>query len=98
MACSIFTAITLDANRVNKLAYVAVAAQISVLTNTLRIVLIGVIGNGGGAATAARLHDASGIFSVLICLGILALVGKLIGCGRYLPPYAPVWSQKEKQS
>jgi len=98
MACAIFTAITLDVGLPNKLTYVVIAAPISVLTNTLRIVLIGLIGNGGGAATAARLHDASGIFSVLICLGILALIGKLIGCNKYLPQYAPTRSPEEKQS
>jgi len=96
LACAVFTAITLKAKLPNKLLYVGLSIPLSVLTNSSRIVLIGLIGNGGGAAAAAKLHDASGIFSVLICLGILSLIGRLIGCRKYLPQYAPTWSQKEQ--
>jgi len=96
VACAIFTAITLQARLSRKFLYVALAAPISVVTNTLRIVLIGLIGNGGGAKLAMKLHDASGIVLVLICLGILSLAGRLIGCRKLLPQYAPSKEQKEQ--
>jgi exosortase len=53
---------------------------LALLVNALRIVLVGLAGEAAGFSAAHRLHDASGYFSLALCLGILFSVAKGLGC------------------
>ena len=96
VACAILTVIMLDAKLWRKLLYVLLAVPVSIFVNTTRIVLVGVLGNLGGTELATRLHDASGLLGVVICVLILALIGACIGCSKYQPQYMPGWAREQE--
>jgi exosortase len=104
VACAILTVMMLEAQLWRKLLYVGLSIPISILTNGGRISLVGIIGNQGGTELAAKLHDASGFFGVVICVIILSMIGSLIGCSKYKDQYMPAWAkepeeeEKEKES
>jgi exosortase len=53
---------------------------LALLVNALRIVLVGLAGEAAGFSAAHRLHDASGYFSLGVCLALLFSVAKGLGC------------------
>jgi exosortase len=95
VACTILTAIIVKAALWRRLLLVALAVPVSILINGARILLIGLIGNGGGTDLATRLHDASGLVGVIICVLLLSGIGALIGCGKYDDRYMPSWAREE---
>jgi exosortase len=95
LSIAILTAMMVKAKMWQKLLLIVVSIPISIIANTLRIVLIGYIGNSGGKDLAEKLHDASGIVGVILASFVLYFVGLLIGCGKYLPEYTPTFGQEE---
>ena len=94
VACAVLTVMMLEAALWRKLIYVLLAVPISILTNGGRISLVGIIGNQGGTELAAHLHDASGIFGVVICVIVLSIIGAVIGCSKYKDQYMPHWAKE----
>lgn len=97
VACAVLTVMMLQAALWRKLFYVLLSVPISILTNGGRISLVGIIGNLGGTDLAARLHDASGFFGVVICVIVLSMIGSLIGCSRYKDQYMPSWAKEPEE-
>lgn len=97
VACTILTAMMVDAALWRRLLLIALSVPVSILTNGGRILLIGLIGNGGGTQLANQLHDASGLVGVIICVLILSGIGALIGCGKYYDKYMPSWARVEEE-
>ena len=71
-----------DVSRTHKVLLVAGALPVALLSNLLRIAAIGVIGDSFGATAARRLHDASGIASVLLCTVLILTLLRSAGCRR----------------
>ncbi len=94
VACTILTAMMVNASLGRRIALVALSVPVSILTNAGRIMLVGLIGNQGGTELANRLHDASGFVGVIICVLILSGLGAMIGCGKYHDRYMPAWARE----
>lgn len=67
------------------------AVPVSMISNALRIAIIGLIGNSGGAKLAETLHDSSGLFGVFIAIILLTLVQWVLKCLHYHPDYMPTF-------
>lgn len=98
VACTIMTAMMVEAALWRRILLVVLAVPVSILTNAGRITLIGLIGNAGGTSLANTLHDASGFVGVVVCVLILSGIGSLIGCGKYLDMYMPSWAKEEEEA
>ncbi len=94
VACTILTAMMVNAAVWRRVLLVLLSIPVSILTNAARITLVGVIGNSGGTDLANRLHDASGFVGVVVCVLILSGIGSLIGCGKYFDRYVPAWARE----
>ena len=79
---SVALALLSDLSRVGKLALLMLAIPVALLSNVLRIALIGVIGECFGATTAHRLHDGSGYLGTILCSGLLLFALWRMGCHR----------------
>jgi exosortase/archaeosortase family protein len=66
-----------------KWALFLLSLPLSVVINTVRIAIIGVIGACIGASTAERLHDASGLFALVLCMAVLFGIARGLGCRRF---------------
>lgn len=95
VACTILTAMMVDAPLSRKLLLIGLSVPVSILTNGARILLVGVIGNQGGTNLANQLHDASGFLGVIVCVLILSGIGSMIGCGKYHDRYMPSWARED---
>ncbi len=76
---SAFTGLT-DLSRPKKWLLLLGTLPLALLVNALRIVLVGLAGESAGFSAAHRLHDASGYFSLGVCLVVLFSVAKGLGC------------------
>jgi exosortase len=56
---------------------------LSVFVNSVRIALIGVVGECLGTSAAHTFHDWSGIISLILCLGLLFGVARKMGCRTF---------------
>jgi exosortase len=97
MAIAILNTMMIQASATRKAIVIASAIPISLLANTIRIALIGLIGDGGGAALADRLHDSSGLMGVIIAIVFLTLVQWATKCMTYYSDYMPSFGQSETE-
>lgn len=72
-----------DMTRGRKWALFLLSLPLSVVINTVRIALVGVIGACIGASTAERLHDASGMVALVLCMAVLFGIARALGCRRF---------------
>lgn len=89
LAIAILNAMIADAAPWKKALLVASAVPLSVAANSLRIAMVGWIGEYGGASAANRLHDASGWIGVIFAIVLLTLLQARMGMMRYQPEYLP---------
>ncbi len=61
------------------LILVAVAVPLCMILNTLRITLIGLVGNQYGSDAGHQFHDYSGYISLVICFVVLMKITKMLG-------------------
>lgn len=61
------------------LTLAAMAIPICILVNSIRIALIGVVGNSYGTTTAMKFHDTSGYISILLLVALLWQLTKSLG-------------------
>lgn len=94
IAIAILNGMMVDAALWRKALLVALAVPISLFANSLRIAIIGMIGNAGGEGLAARLHDSSGIFGVIIAIVFLTLAQWWLKCLHYHADYMPSFARE----
>ncbi|MBC8140653.1 MAG: exosortase/archaeosortase family protein, partial [Armatimonadetes bacterium] len=82
IALSVALALLSDLPRARSLVLISLAVPVAILSNVLRIALIGVIGECFGATPAHNLHDASGYLGTVFCSGLLLFAMWRMGCHR----------------
>ena len=60
-----------------------ISIPLSLFINSLRIMLIGVVGECMGASAAHTFHDWSGIFTTVLCMALLFGIAKVLGCRSF---------------
>lgn len=79
---SVALALLSDLPRVRGLLLISLAVPVALLSNVLRIALIGIIGECFGASVAHNLHDGSGYLGTIFCSGLLLFALGRMGCHR----------------
>jgi len=93
IAIAILTTMMVHGALWRKLLLVASAVPVSIVANSIRIALIGMIGDKGGVQLANTLHDSSGIVGVIIATVVLSGVGALLKVSHYYDDYMPEWAR-----
>ena len=78
-----FLAAMLDGPVRKRIVLFLVCAPLALLINSVRIVLIGIVGQWFGAHAAHVFHDYSGLLTLTIGFIVLFLFAKLLGCRRF---------------
>lgn len=94
IAVTIFNLMIVRAALWRKFTVLLLAVPISMLSNAVRIAIIGVIGNSGGETLANSLHDTSGWFGVLLAIVLLAFVQKWLKCLKFYPEFVPKFARE----
>lgn len=90
LMCASFLAYVLEGPRLKKSALLLIAFPLSILVNSIRIVLIGLVGLRSYSAEAMHTwHDSSGYISLAICAALLLGFARLIGM-RYFRTFPAV--------
>ena len=72
-----------DLGRVRQFALFAVALPLSIVLNSFRIALIGIVGDCVGASAAHAFHDWSGMIMLALCMVALFGMAKGLGCQKF---------------
>jgi len=60
-----------------------ISLPLSVLVNSIRIALIGIVGEAGGSSAATTFHDWSGMISLVLCAALLFSLAKALKCKTF---------------
>ena len=72
-----------DMKRVRQIALFAFSLPLSLVLNTIRIALIGIVGECMGASVAHAFHDWSGMIMLGLCMVALFGFAKGLGCRKF---------------
>ncbi|GAB4461133.1 MAG: hypothetical protein OHK0029_25990 [Armatimonadaceae bacterium] len=72
-----------DASLWRRWAIFLFSLPLSIFVNSVRIALIGIVGECLGASAAHTFHDWSGMISLVLCMAILFGTAKVLGCRTF---------------
>ncbi len=84
-----FLAYSLEGAKIRRVFLIALALPLAILVNSIRIVMIGLVGMVSFSSEAIRsFHDYSGYIGLVLCAAIVMLIARLIGLKTF-------WSSEE---
>jgi exosortase len=72
-----------DTTRLKRWGLFLLSLPLAILVNSIRIALIGMVGDAMGSSAADTFHDWSGILCLILCMGLLFGGAKALGCRTF---------------
>jgi exosortase len=83
LAVAAFFAYIRQGPKWGKVALVVGALPLSIVANSLRIMLVSLVGREWGTTALRTAHDVTGYVLLLLTVGLLLIFARIVGCAKY---------------